>query len=234
MKRFERDSGDDITEGGKPTFFSHIFSFEGESKADVLNVLQYSSISLIPIIILNKTIQYIIPEASDEKGSFELSAEVLGQVLLMFLGLILIDRFATYFKTYSGEEYPKHSVLFFSLGFLMVVLSIQSKLGEKVSILTERFIALFNSGSGNTDKKNKKNKQKSSTPDVQLLGTQSAMQQMSINNGTTSIEQLPVMNNALQGPSVQSSQMQMSYGGGMMDEPVAANGLLGGSFGSAW
>jgi hypothetical protein len=231
MKRFERYNGEDeSSEGSSQTFFSHVFNFEGEGKADILNVLQYSSISLIPIMILNKIIQYIIPEASDEKGSFELSAEVLGQVLLMLLGLILIDRFVTYFKPYSGEDYPKHSVLFFSLGFLMIVLSIQSKLGEKVSILSERVMTFFNSGN-NAPKK--KNKPKYSSSDVQLLSTQNSISPMAMNNGTTSIDQLPVVNSALQGPTVNSTQTQMNYGG-MMDEPVAANGLLGGSFGSAW
>jgi len=229
---FERETDNDSSEQ-QPTFFSHLFNFEREGKADILNVLQYSSISLIPVIILNKTIQNIIPEASDEKGSFELSAEVLAQVILMFLGLIFIDRFTTYFKTYSGEEYPKHSVLFFSLGFLMIVLSIQSKLGEKVSILTERFMQFIGSGSSN-NQKGKKDKKKSAGNENNSVIINNSMDPRNAHAGTTSIDQLPVVAQSLQGPSMQTSQSPMNYGGGMMDEPMAANGLLGGSFGSAW
>ena len=86
---------------------------------------------------------------------------------LIFLGLIFIDRFTTYFKTYSGVDYPKHSVLFFSLGILLVILSLQSKLGEKVAILTDRFMELFGKDDAADKKKKKKKKQKSA---FQLLG----------------------------------------------------------------
>ena len=238
MKFGKVEETEDYETSNKKTFFSHLFNFEGEGKADVLNVLQYSLISLVPLIALNKLIQYIIPEATDEKGSIEISVEVIAQVILIFLGLIFIDRFATYFKTYSGVEYPKHSVLFFSLGILLVILSLQSKLGEKVAILTDRFMELFGKDDA-ADKKKKKAKkgggnpqsQTMYAPDVQMISLPAGPR---TNQGTTHIDNLPnAMSQSLENSFAQMPS-SMDLGGGGMMEPMAANSLLGGSFGSSW
>jgi hypothetical protein len=241
--KFLKEDNEEYDTSDTKTFFSHLFNFEGEGKADILNVLQYSLTSLIPLVALNKIIQYIIPEATDDKGSLEIGIEIIAQVILIFLGLIFIDRFSTYFKTYSGVEYPKHSVLFFSLGILLVVLSLQSKLGEKVSILTERFIELFGKEEKNIDKKKSKNttqtannylinpqSQTKFSPDVQMI---SLPQPQKINQGTTSIDNIP---NAIS-QSLENSFTQMTPSmdlAGGMGEPMAANSLLGGSFGTSW
>ena len=237
MKFGKVDETEDYDSSKKETFFSHVFNFEGEGKADILNVLQYTLISFIPLVALNKIIQYVIPEATDDKGSLEIGMEVIAQVILIFLGLIFVDRFSTYFRTYSGVEYPKHSVLFFSLGILLVVLSLQSKLGEKVSILTDRFIALFGKEETPAEKK-KKAKSKGGNPqsqtryapDVQMVSLPAPPQ---TNQGTTSIDNIPnAMSQSLENSFTQMPS-SMDLGGGM-GEPMAANSLLGGSFGSAW
>ena len=64
------------------TFFQHVFNFNSESKKEMLNIAQYTVVALIPIVILNKVMQKFVPEADDEKGSVELLAEVLIQVII--------------------------------------------------------------------------------------------------------------------------------------------------------
>ena len=56
------------------------------------------------IIFLNKIIQKFIPEADDTKGSFELLAEILAQIMAMFIGIVFINRVVTYLPTYSGVK----------------------------------------------------------------------------------------------------------------------------------
>lgn len=51
----------------KPGFFKHVFNFDSDSKAEMLNIIQYALLALIPIIILNKLMQKYIPEASMKK-----------------------------------------------------------------------------------------------------------------------------------------------------------------------
>ena len=74
----------------KPGFFKHVFNFDSDSKAEMLNIIQYAILALIPIIILNKLMQKYIPEADEEKGSLEISAEVLLQVIIIVLTIIYL------------------------------------------------------------------------------------------------------------------------------------------------
>ena len=65
---------------GKPGFFKHVFNFNDDSKNDIINIVQYAAIALLPVIILNKAMQRFVPEADDDKGNVELLAEIVGQV----------------------------------------------------------------------------------------------------------------------------------------------------------
>ena len=68
-------------------FFNSVFDFGQDSKAEMSNIIQYSLLALIPITLLNKATQSLIPEVDESKGSFELGAEIVFQTIFMFLGL---------------------------------------------------------------------------------------------------------------------------------------------------
>ena len=87
------------------SFINHIFSNTDEDKAEMLNVIQYGLMAIIPVIVLNKLIHRFIPEADPDKSSLELLVEMAIQVVLIFVGLILIHRIITFFPTYSGFKY---------------------------------------------------------------------------------------------------------------------------------
>jgi hypothetical protein len=132
------------------SFISHVFSTTEEDKGELLNVIQYSFMGVIPVIIMNKLIQRFIPEADPEKSSLELLAEIVGQVIVMFLGILIIHRIITYVPTYSGEKYADFSVTNIILAMLVIVLSLQTKLGEKVSMIVDRIMEVWE---GPKDKK---------------------------------------------------------------------------------
>jgi len=145
---------DILTSGGetKYTFLSHVFSTTEEGKAEIFNVMQYSLMGVLPIIVLNKLIQRFIPEADSEKSSLEILFEVFIQIVIMFCGIIIIHRIITYFPTYSGFKYENLILTNVILAFLVIVLSIQTKLGIKVNILVDRIYELW-SGSETVDRK---------------------------------------------------------------------------------
>ena len=119
-------------------FIKHVFNFDEDTKIDLLNIIQYAFLSIIPLVFLNKSIQRYIPESDDKKGSFEILSEALAQIVAMFVGIFFINRIVTFVPTYSGEKYPEFNLITVILAFLMILLSLQSKLGEKVTILTDR------------------------------------------------------------------------------------------------
>jgi len=167
------DSLDDSKLSSKFGFFKHVFNFDDDSKAEMLNVVQYSLIAIVPIIILNKAMQKFVPEADEEKGSFELLAEVIIQIVVMFIGIFYINRIITYVPTYSGTKYPEFSTIFIILAVLVITLSLQTKMGEKVSILVDRVIDLWEGKSG--DDKKKKGKGKGSVKVSQPISGQNQL-----------------------------------------------------------
>jgi hypothetical protein len=137
----------------KKTFFNHVFSTTEEGQGELLNVGQYAIMGVIPVILLNKFIQRFIPEADGEKSSLEITFEIFMQLIIMFCGIVIIHRIITYAPTYSGFKYDNLSLTNVILAFLIIVLSIQTKMGIKVNILVDRVYELWNGPSSNQDKK---------------------------------------------------------------------------------
>ena len=236
-------------------FFKHVFNFEEESKAEIFNLIQYSTIALIPVVILNKAMQKYVPEADEEKGSFELLAEVMTQISVMFIGILLINRIITYVPTYSGIKYPDFSVTYIILAVLVITMSLQTKLGEKVSILFDRVVELWDGKPEKNTKKGKKGSVKISQPISGQQQTHSSdnSSQMAMNQslyggggggesqGTTSISQLPMTSGGQSMPDYNTMHRNdstplvaaASPGDPFSGMIMAANEALGGSaFGS--
>ena len=81
-------------------------------------------------------------QADDNKGNIEITLEIVLQVSLMFLGIFFIHRIIEFIPTYSGVSYPEFKVVYIILAVMMITLSLQTKLGEKVSILSKSSILL--------------------------------------------------------------------------------------------
>jgi len=221
----------------RKTFFSHVFSTTAEGKAEIFNVMQYAGLGVIPIIVLNKLIQRFIPEADTEKSSLEILVEIFLQLIIMFCGIIVIHRIITYIPTYSGFTYDNLVLTNVILAFLIIVLSIQTKLGIKVNILVDRINELWNGPSGDDVKANvKKNVRVSQNTSAHMPSQADYLDNSQVQMGV--FPPAPVANvrpkvsegydNMMRG----SGQQQMDYPS--MMGPMPANGLLGGAFGSAF
>jgi hypothetical protein len=232
----------------KMTFFKYVFNFDEDSKHDMMNIVQYAVLAIIPVIVLNKTMQKYVPEADEEKGSAEILAEVIFQIVYMFLGLFFIHRIISYIPRYSGTKYPEYHVIYNILPTLVVLLSLQTKLGEKVSILFDRVVELWE-GKKDDDKKKKDGKKGKGNVKVSqpISQGQSAITQslytgssnMGASSDGTSISQLPTVSTQQQPDynSMYRNDHNPMVGAATpgFEQPMimAANEALGGSaFGS--
>ena len=102
----------DTSDDSNKNFFKHVFNFDDESKSEILNIIQYALIAIIPVVLLNKTIGKYVPEADDKKGSLEISAEIIIQVIVTFIGLLLIHRIITFIPPYSETKYPDFNIIY--------------------------------------------------------------------------------------------------------------------------
>lgn len=225
----------------KKTFLNHVFSTTEESKAEVLNVVQYSIMGVIPVVILNKLIQRFIPEADNDKSSLEVLVEIFIQLIVMFCGIIVVHRMITYFPTYSGFKYEQMTLTNVILAFLILVLSIQTKLGIKVNILVDRAYELWEgtpaptSGKSNNGLRPLSNNQSYMIQKPSHTSSQGDyLDNSSVNTGM--FPPAPMATTKPQKSSGYDYMMGSANTGGMMQNagPMAANGVLGSSFGSVW
>jgi len=211
------------------TFFNHVFSTTEDGKAEILNVVQYSTLGVIPVVVLNKLINRFIPDADPDKSSIALLAEIFIQLVVMFCGIVIIHRIITYIPTYSGFKYDNLALTNIILAFLVIVLSIQTKLGLKVNILIDRLDELWNGSenSKNNVKDNVRVKQPIAQRHAPSQGDYLDTQPQGV------FPPAPVATNHAHGDNY---DFMMRNGNGVQDfappAPVAANGVLGGAFGS--
>jgi hypothetical protein len=189
------ESSDESNKG----FFKHVFNFDDDSKSEILNTLQYILLAIIPVVILNKSIGRYLPEADDKKGSIEITAEILIQIIITFLGLLLVHRIITYVPTYSNTKYPDFHIIFIVLAILMITMSLQTKLGEKVSILVDRISELWNGKCQDNGKKNQKG-----SGNVKVFQPISGQQQNGAMNGQQQIGPITGQPSFTQGTSISS------------------------------
>lgn len=245
VEDFERGSSNKLNFGD---FFNHVFNFDSDNKANMLNLIQYIIIGIIPVVLILKTIKTYIPEEDDTKGSIEISLEIAIQLFSIFFGIWFIDKIIRYIPTYSGVTYHKFNEVNFVLPLLIILVTMQTKLGSKINILAERVMVIWN-GTQNTimqnashntyvEKNNLANYKISRpivTPGIHQISQADTLdnniiappaQQMPTQNNVSMIDALPNMvnNNGLN--SHQNQAIQNSFMESM--EPIAANGALGG------
>jgi hypothetical protein len=218
-------------------FFNYVFNFDNENKMRIMNMLQYTLLSIIPILLILRGIKHLIPEEDESKGSFEILAESIGQVILIMVSIWITNKIINYIPTYSGEDYPKFNEISFVLPFILILATMQTKLGSKFNILIDRTIKFVTGKNGaegfnNKDKNQEQGQGQNVVRVTQPLGgggmhQPSQADYLDRNQLLPSNPQMSAMPTQQQQniPDV-NSMYQQPY-----NEPVAAND---GAWGSAW
>tara|TARA_Y100000741_G_scaffold14141_2_gene11189 strand:- start:4699 stop:5445 length:747 start_codon:yes stop_codon:yes gene_type:complete len=244
LGNFEGGSSNKLNPG---EFFNHVFNFDSDNKSNMLNLIQYILIGIIPVVLTLKTIKEYIPEEDDTKGTLEISLEVTIQLFSIFFAIWFIDRMIRYIPTYSGVAYHKFNEINFVLPLLIILVTMQTKLGAKINILAERVIDIWNGTQspyvGKTNQGNVRVSQPIVTPGIHQVSRADNLdntvigpppQQMPGQNNISMIDALPNMVNSGDNglSSFQNQAIQNSFMESM--EPMAANGALGGAFGASF
>ena len=127
----------------KLPFLEHLFMFNDSTKGQLFNILQYTVIAIIPVLLLNKGISHLIPKVNDQSPNYLLAGEVVGQAVLMFGGIFMIHRFVTFFPTYSKLAYEPFHITNIIILFLVIAASFQTRIGEKTNILIDRMFDII-------------------------------------------------------------------------------------------
>ena len=124
-------------------FLKYVFNFDEENKNSMMNMIQYTILSIIPVLITLRLIKHIIPEEDETKGSLEIVLESVGQIILIVLAIWFTNKIIRYIPTYSGENYGKFNETNFIIPFIIILATMQTKLGAKLNILIDRVVDLW-------------------------------------------------------------------------------------------
>lgn len=222
-------------------FFTYVFNFDEDNKAGMFNMIQYTLLAIVPVIVLLKLVKHYIPEDDDSKPSLEILVEVVFQLIVIFLAIWFIDRMVRFIPTYSGVCYYKFNETNFIIPILIVLITMQTKLGAKINLLLDRINEVWSGNTTNsTSQKSNQNSQiKVRQPLAGSIPQHHPSQADSLNNqyvspifnnispsNTTLISDLPQMN----------QQQQANVQNQIIDPSplMAANEALGGIFGSSF
>lgn len=243
-------------------FFKTVFNFDEDSKSEISNLLQYMVLAIIPCIIILKAVRILVPEEDDTKGSIEITTEIIAQIAFMAIAMYFSNKAIRYVPTYSGTNYIGGTDLTgFMLPFMVLLLTMQTKIGAKVNILFERVMDLWH---GRTEDavqvKVEKNNVRVSQPlagrhtpsqadsldTMQLLPNNPGVTMQVPNTTNTNTRQssdfnlmyqnqtTPMPGASSPGGGMESFEPMPANGGMESFEPMAANGALGGGAFSTW
>lgn len=229
---------DNITPSKEPmSFINYLLTLDEDNKIDLLNIIQYTVLAIIPIILILKAVKHFVPEEDESKGNLEILLESVGQIIFMLIGLWFTDRIIRYFGTYSGKEYQAFNSITFILPFLLIISTMQTKLGSKINILIERTMDLIN---GNNEAKENVKQEKNVKVSQPIAGqhqpsqadTLDTSQLLPSNRGLTSIPQQNTNNTDFNDMYQNTSNPLQNANTPGQNEPLAAND--GGSMFGSW
>uniref|UniRef100_A0A6C0LY78 Uncharacterized protein n=1 Tax=viral metagenome TaxID=1070528 RepID=A0A6C0LY78_9ZZZZ len=223
-------------------FIQHVTRFDTETKSELSNLLQYLVIVIVPIYILNRTINGVIPDFNESKGNIELLGEVVMQVISLLLGVFIIHRIVTFIPTFSGNNLSE--INFMNVVLIIVFSGLNSENGKKINHVYNRLLGAWN---GENPKKPEKNDDSavvkvsqpiSGNPLQAPQATHQASRADYVNThqqmGTGALSQVvqqvqtgQQQNNAVGTGGQQGSPDMGMMGGGLLAEPMAANAGFG-------
>ena len=241
------DNLEEITDVSKNNgFFKTVFMIDKTEKGYLMNIMQYTLIAMVPVILILKLLKNYVSEVDEEKGSLVIGSEVVAEILFIMIAVYFLHRIIVYIPTYSGVNYGNVDLTNIIIMFLFIIFTMQTKLGEKVQILVDRVVELIEGKSSLKDTKKTSDSnvkviqpisnQFISNPTVEQMLTPQ-MTNIKAQTNEYSLNQQPQQsspnfNNMYSGPN--TPMVGAATPGDGMTEPMAANSFGGGSFGSSW
>lgn len=129
-------------EGGSSenSFLSYMFSMNNNEKGQILNLIQYACLSVIPLIILIKILQIYTPKYNEYKGSVEIMFEVILYLITFIVIFWFINKFIVYIPTYSKIQYEAINFTSMLIPIIFVLFSLEQNLNNKILLLSNRIM----------------------------------------------------------------------------------------------
>ena len=202
----------------KEGFLNFVFNFDDENKNMLINLFQFTFLA-IPLTL------------------------VVLKISALLLSIWFINKIVRYVPTYTEKEYSSLNESSFVVPFLIILFTIQTKFGDKINLLIERLIDIYD---GKTtlrgENKEKNSNVKTRQPIVQEapprhMPSQSDMigQQNPNVHIAPQVQQNNQVVNTNENVNAQPrTDFNDMFAGPDINVPMAANEVLGGGFGTVF
>jgi hypothetical protein len=120
-------------------FFSYVFKLSKFKQSDLLNFVQYCTLSIIPVLLLYYFIKKYGPRITYKNSSLYILGATLFSVLVFIVGICFIDRIINFIPTLSGKYYDVINLTNISIILILCLFTIRAGYMERMSILLTRF-----------------------------------------------------------------------------------------------
>jgi hypothetical protein len=217
------------------SFISKVLDVDGETKAGLMNGIQYIMLALIPVAIVDTLMKkFFVDSNPNIKGSVELLAEVLGQIVITIILLFSIHKVIIAIPTYSGSAMNRLNYSTLSLGLLISFFGLNHQISGKVGVIFKRLQDMWE-GKPKEQPVKKNTKVSVSQP---ISGTRPIIPSHQESRADNRQVHVAPTQQPVQQPQETSATSQDNYSLGSQNsllaatEPMAANQALGG--GGSW
>ena len=208
----------------KSSFFEYITSISSNEKAQMLNMLQYGGLAILPLLVLLKFMKMYVPEEDPLKGTPELVIEILLQLGFILLAFFFIHKLIYYVPTYSAVEYGNLNLLSLIVPVFFLMFALDTNVGSKLNVVFDRLLVTLGIKKENMCNQNEKNNE-TTTSQAGISTTNIKNQHSYGMNDNAMADRMIGGHTTQREPVVQQQQPSMM----MPIEPMAAND---GGFGS--
>tara|TARA_Y100000768_G_scaffold293297_1_gene227195 strand:- start:5832 stop:6536 length:705 start_codon:yes stop_codon:yes gene_type:complete len=206
------NSSSPVSTSNHISFVEYITSFTSKEKSQLLNLIQYGGLSVLPLLIILKLMKIYIPDDDPFKPTTEILFEIVIQIITIIVALFITHKIILYFPTYSNLDYDNFSLLSTLLPLFFLMFTLDTKFSNKLNTLFDRLLVALGISKDNTI-------------DIEEKTQQSSM----VSNGMVSSLNVPTTTN---NPSVSDGLERLSQGTTstrdeqVMSGPVASNSSM--------
>ena len=134
------DSIKPITNQG---FFTYVFKLSRFKQEDLMNIVQYTLLSIIPVVLFIYFTKKYFPSLEENDSFLYMFTITVIELIFMIIGIFFIDRIINYIPTYSGKYYETINLTTIVSIFVLFMLITETGFKKRTLVLLERFDKFF-------------------------------------------------------------------------------------------
>ena len=151
----EQNGGMDLNMG----FVEYITTISSNEKSQMLNMLQYGGLAILPLLIILKLMKMYVPEEDPLKGTPEIVIEIVLQLSFILIAFFFIHKLICYVPTYSKVEYGSMNLLCLVMPVFFLMFAMDTNVGAKLNVVFDRLLVTLGIKKESFETSNKEHKE---------------------------------------------------------------------------